>query len=473
VPATPKLLSAEECHRLDIAEVQDLYRRYVNPGQVDIFRMFTSGRELAERAEGAWIQTRSGRRVLDFTGGLGVLSHGHNHPRVLEVRRRYAAERRMEVHKLFLSPYIAGLSHNVAQLLPGDLEISFFPNSGAEAVEGAVKMAYKYHRGRRRFILHSDLSFHGKLLVSGSLSESPEVHFRFQKLPNAVPFEFDSLASVRALLEGLRRPDGSSDVYAVIVEPMSASTLRTCSAEFLGELRRLCSQEDVVLIFDEVYTGWAKCGELFYFMRHHVVPDLLTFGKAFGGGKATIAGYVARPPIFQRAYGSMADALLHTSTFNGFGEECATALEAVNIIVEDDYVGRARRIHQRLRPGLEALRQRHPEAIEEVRGAGALCGILLNAGPRLLRELLGRLPIPLLGDATFLQKLAASAVMEHLYAHYDVLTVFCVNREVPLLCSPPLIVNDEEIDLFLDALDRTLDQGLMKLTWEFARNYFR
>jgi Aminotransferase class-III len=87
--------------------------------------------ELLTIAEGCWICTRDGRRILDFTGGVGVLNHGHNHPRILAVRKKFAEQRRMEVHKTYFSPYVAALSHNLAQLLPGDLSMSFFPNSGA------------------------------------------------------------------------------------------------------------------------------------------------------------------------------------------------------------------------------------------------------------------------------------------------------------------------------------------------------
>jgi len=280
-----RLFTLSECEELGIEQIWELYRQHVNPGQVDLISSFGFGRDLIEKAEGAWITTRSGRRILDFTGGVGVLNHGHNHPRILKAREDYAKARRMEVHKNFFSPYVAALSHNVAQLLPGDLDVCYFPNSGAESVEGAMKLAYKYHGGRRSHVLHADISFHGKLFGSASVTGSPELHFRFPQIPGTAAFAYDDLESVRELVGRLRQPNGESDVYAVLIEPLNASSLRACSERFLVELRRLCEREDIVLIFDEVYTGWAKTGELFYFMRYPVVPDVLTMAKSFGAGK--------------------------------------------------------------------------------------------------------------------------------------------------------------------------------------------
>ena len=107
---------------------------------------------------------KNGEKVLDMTGGIGVLSHGHNHKRIIDARIRFQNKNKMEVHKAFLSQYVAALSHNLSTMLPNDLNVSYFSNSGAEANEGAIKMAYKFHDGSKKTILHSDISFHGKTL---------------------------------------------------------------------------------------------------------------------------------------------------------------------------------------------------------------------------------------------------------------------------------------------------------------------
>ena len=113
---------------MDVASVQDLYRSYVSSAHVDLIGSFGFGRTLASKAEGMYIYTTDGRKILDFTGGVGVLSHGHNNPRIVNARIEYQTQQRMEIHKNFLSQYVAGLSYNIAQLLPDDLQISYFFN---------------------------------------------------------------------------------------------------------------------------------------------------------------------------------------------------------------------------------------------------------------------------------------------------------------------------------------------------------
>lgn len=370
----------------------------------------------------------------------------------------------MEVHKNFFSPYLAALSHNVAQLLPGDLEIAYFPNSGAEAVEGAVKMAYRYHGGRRSSILHSDISYHGKLIGAASISGSRELHFRFPQMPGTRAFRFGDLDDLERQVAALK-----DDVYAVIVEPMSASAVRPCSREFLEGAARLCRAKDILLIFDEVFTGWGKTGALFHFMRHDgLVPDILVMSKALGGGKSSISGYVARSPVFQRAYGRTADALLHSTTYNGFGEEAATALEAVNVLIEEDLVGRSRAIGERLGAGLGALRAKYPGAIAELRGCGAHWGMLLHAGPDMLRELAARLPSSFAQDDRFLTKVLTAGVIAHLYDAHGILTYYGENREILLMASPSLVASDGQIDRYLAALDAALAKGPWRLAAAFA-----
>ncbi len=462
----------EECSEFDIRQVKDLYQQYVSKSQPEVFSPFGFGQTTATTAEGIIIQTGDGQEILDFTGGIGVLNHGHNHPRILKARIQYQQGKRVEVHKNYLSEYIAGLSHNIAQLLPEDLNISYFCNSGAEAVEGAVKLAYKYHRDSREYILRADIAFHGKLLGTGGLTGSPELHFKFPTIPNIEDFEYNNTRSIQSKIDTLRKPDGSSNVYAVLLEPFSASSLRECSGEFLTELQTLCRENDILLIFDEVYTGWAKTGELFYFMKHGVVPDIVTYAKSFGGGKSSIAGYTTREKFFRKAYDNMADVTLHSTTYNGFGEETVTAIEALNIIVEDDYVGRSNHIHEFLFPRLKGLMEKYPNMIRELRGSGALNGIILNDEVHAsLKLLLSSLPSEMLKDERFFAKLLTSAVIAEMYDSHNILLFFGSNREIPLIISPSLIVTDEQMDTFVDALDATLALGRVKLLKKFIKSY--
>lgn len=466
-----KLYQANECYDLELKDVQDLYRQYVSSSQVDMIGSFGFGKELADTAIGSWITTKSGKRILDFTGGMGVLNHGHNHPRILQVRKEYQEKLKMEVHKNFLSPYIAALSHNIAQLLPGDLNISYFPNSGAEAVEGAMKMAYKYHQQKRKVILHSHISFHGKLFGSASVTGSPEVSFQFPQIPNVDSFIYNDFDSVQQKVEQYRQQNGQSDIYAIILEPFSASSLLNCSEKFLRNLRKLCSDQDIVLIFDEVYTGWAKTGKLFYFMHYpDLYPDILTTSKSFGGGKASIACYVAREPIFRKAYDNLQDVALHSTTFNALGEETITAIEAINILVEDGYVERSKKLHQMLQTGLQQLQSQYPQCISSIRGSGALNSLIFNSGPELMPKLLKLIPGQFFKDERFLKKLVTAAVINNLYEKHQILTNFANNHDISLWVSPCLVADTAEVDFFLNGLKETLSQGMMQLVLQFVKN---
>jgi putrescine aminotransferase len=465
-----RLISVAECEALTTAEVQDLYRAHVSRSMVSLTSTFGFGRQLVDRAEGAWLRTRDGERILDMTGAVGVLNHGHNHPRILAARRRFAEQQRMEVHKAFFSPYVAALSHNIAELLPGDLTVSYFPNSGAEANEGAVKMAFKYHRGERHTILRSDVSFHGKLLGTGSLTGSAENNFRFPGIPN-VSYPYGDVAAIRRLVAERRTPAGGCDVYAILVEPFSASSMRSWTEESLRELRELCTAEDIVLVFDEVYTGWGKTGSLFYFMRHAgLVPDIVTYSKSLGGGKASISGYTAREPVFRRAYDRIEDVILHSTTYYGFGEETVTALEAVQIAVEEDFPRRARDIEAILVPGLERIRKQHPDLVAAVRGAGALHGIFFTGDSKMLHLAARVAPAGVADDPQFRTKLVASAVIADLYRSSRILTYFSPNVDTPLMVAPSLVIAPEDVEFFLDALEQTLAKGLPRLLAGFAKD---
>ncbi|MBS1593813.1 MAG: aspartate aminotransferase family protein [Bacteroidetes bacterium] len=462
-----KLLTIDNAEQLSLKEIKDLYKAYINPVYEDVFSTFTIGSELVERAEGLWLYTRSGKKVLDATGGQGVLNHGHNHPRILAARIRYQERQRMEVHKTIFSPYLAALSANVAAMLPADLNYPFFCNSGAEAVDGAIKMAHKYHAGSRNHILYSDISYHGKLLGAGSITGSKELHFGFPKIPGTRAYEYGNITSIRQALSELRKKDGSSDVYAIFLEPYSASTGRKCDGEYLRELRQICDRENIVLVFDEVFTGWCKTGNLFYFMDHEVVPDILTTSKSIGGGKSSISAFVARTPVLQKTFGNHHDFVLHSTTYNGFGEECATAIEALNIIADDDYVSKSRQAGAMILERIAALQIRFPGLVREGVGQGTLFSIRLNIKTELLESALRVLPVNMVKQDRFVYQVILAGITDWMFSHYNVYTSFTPEG---VNFSPPVIVQPAEIESFFAALEGTLEVGLLTTTTTFISN---
>ena len=325
-----KLYTLEEAKKLSIENVHELYKNFINPNQTNIFSALPFGKELFEKAEGAYMFTESGKKILDFTGGLGVLGLGHNHPRIINARIQFQKERKIEVHKIIFSKYMAALSSSIASLLPGELNKSFFLNSGAEAVEAAIKICYKFYKGEKKYILYSDKSYHGKLIGSGSISGSYKSNNQFPEMKNCLNFKFNDLVDLEKKLEICKKDGG---VYSVIIEPYSASLLQSCSEKFMEKLFVLKKKYDFKIIFDEVFTGFFKSKRMFYFQNFkNIEPDVICLSKTLGGGKSSISCLVTDESLYNKSYGKLNDTFLHTTTYNGFGEESVTALEALNIL---------------------------------------------------------------------------------------------------------------------------------------------
>lgn len=466
-----KRYTVKDCNDFSNHDVRELYKKYVNPALEQIFGAFDLGNEIIDYAEGVWIYTKENEKILDTTGGIGVLSHGHNHPKILQARIEFQKEKRMEIHKTIFSPYTAALSHNIANLLPEDLNYSFFCNSGAEAVEGALKLAYKFHDGKRKSVLHSDISYHGKLLGSASITASKEVHFRYPRIPDTHSFKFNDIKSVSEKINSLRKESGNSDVYALIIEPFSAGSLRSCSSEFLQELQKICNEEKIILIFDEIYTGWYKTGNCFYFMGHNVVPDILTTSKSLGGGKSSISAYVTREPILKKAYGNTRDATLHTTTYNGMGEECITAIEAINIMEEEKFQEKSFRIEKITKKRCNQLIELYPEQITECRGSGTIHGIFIKTEKSFIGKILKLLPLDIVKDERFFSKLTIAALADWMYKHHKIYVLFSNADELSLLFTPSIIMENKEIDFFFDSLENALGIGISKITIEFIKKY--
>ena len=246
--------------------------------------------------------------------------------------------------------------------------------------------------------------------------------------------------------------------------------MRSCSEIFLRQLRIICDLENIVLIFDEVYTGWAKTGTLFYFMKYpELIPDILTYAKSFGGGKASISGYTTDERIFRSAYDNLADATLHSTTYYGFGEETATAITAVNEIVDQDYVGRSRFIGEQASKIFTVLKSKHPEKIGEIRGSGALWGIIIKDSfiQSLIKVVSPYVPSDLLKDPRISNKLIVSSIISRLYNSHNILTFYGSNIDTPLIISFPLVATEKELELMEKALDDTFGTWTAKLVLDF------
>ena len=455
----------DDVERLSDKVKISLTKQYFNPGQAKMFKILGFDKVWASSAEGMYIHLSDNRDILDITGGNCVLGLGHNHPRILAARAKVSAQKRLEVCKSFLSPYTAVLASNVAHLLPGDLQYSFFCNSGAEAIEGALKLAQKHHGVDRLGLVHTDHSFHGKTHAAMSISSLEESRHHFQLLKKCyqVPYG-DAEALEKLLLSRCKNQNSKPDICAFIVEAIHGTRIIFPPVGYLKKVRNLCDKYDILLIVDEIYVGFGRTGYWFAFEAEDIVPDIVCYSKVFGGGKATIAGYTARKDVFLKAYGKMDNSMMHSSTFSGMSEECATAIEALNIIKEDGLVDRASKMGQYLGPKLNLLKDKYPDRILDVRGRGLMWGVELKPFISMSNPAIDKFLSK--GESQILA-LTGAIVLAELFHSYNILSYLGFTRRNLIVISPPLIVDKKELDLVVNALDKILATSWLELSRRF------
>ena len=252
-------------------------------------------------------------------------------------------------------------------------------------------------------------------------------------------------------------------LYSVIVEPYSASLLESCSNEFIEKLFELKKKYDFKIIFDEVFTGFYKSKKMFYFQNFNdVIPDVICLSKTLGGGKSSISCLVIDDELYKKSYGNLNDTFLHTTTYNGFGEESVTALESLNILSSSEFKKKVEKLADLLRNKLNNLKSKHEKKIEIIKGTGILNGIIFNSYSSSLANLTEKIPIKFIKDKSFfLKKITATAVSCELYEKYNILSSINDSSFSNHLCvSPALIVDENSVNYFFDSLDKVLEGNL-------------
>ncbi len=342
----------------------DTYKKYVdavNPGLARVLKFARLDRVEVE-ANGSIIVDDEGREFIDCAGGYGVFTLGHRHPEVIAAVREQL-EAMPLASKLFLNKPLADLAALLAEVTPGDLQYSFFVNSGAEAVENAIKLA-RMSTGRQELVA-TEGAFHGKTL--GALSASGRSLFRQPFEPLVPGFMHVAFGDIDRLKRAV-----SKKTAAVILEPIQGEGgVQVPPSGYLAQVRELCDSVGALLIADEIQTGLGRTGTLFGVDRDGIVPDLMTLGKALGGGVMPIASVVGRPDTWSEFN---KNPLVLTSTFGGNPLACAAAIAAVTVITRERLWERAEKIGAALKRGLEDVMAHFPRIIRDVRGAGLLSG---------------------------------------------------------------------------------------------------
>jgi 4-aminobutyrate aminotransferase/(S)-3-amino-2-methylpropionate transaminase len=390
----------------------------------------------AARAQGGIVEDVDGNRFIDFAAGIAVTTVGSAAPRVVAA---VAAQLEAFTHTCFqVTPYesYVAVCEALNRLTPGTHDKrSFLVNSGAEAVENAVKVA-RYATGRSAVVAF-DHGFHGRTLLGMSLTGkvmpykqgfgpfAPEVY----RAAYSYPFRgTGDLASTLAMLD---KTVGATNIACVVVEPIAGEGGFIVPAPgWLSGLEAWCRDNGVLLVADEVQTGFGRTGAWFACEHESVVPDIVATAKGLGGG-LPIGGVTARAEIIDMVHpGGLG------GTFGGNPLSCAAALAVIETIESDDLLGRARHIGEVMTPRLLALQVSHP-VIGDVRGRGAMVAV----------ELVDRAGAP---DATRTTALAAACHAEGLL----VLTAGSYGNVLRFL--PPLVISDELLDDGLAVLEKVL-----------------
>ena len=367
-----------------------------------------------ERGEGAWLIATNGERYLDFTSGVAVNALGHAHPHLVEAVTEQA-KKLWHVSNLYRIPEAERLAERLCAASFAD--VVFFANSGAEAMECAIKMARKYQAAsgqpERYRIITFEGAFHGRTLATLAAGGQKKYLDGFGPVVEGfdqVPF---------ADLEATKRAIGP-ETAAILIEPiMGEGGVRVVPPEFLRALRRLCDEHGLLLVFDEVQTGVGRTGQLFAYQQSGVSPDIMALAKALGGGFPLGACLATA----EAAKGMVAGT--HGSTFGGNPLAMAAAGALLDVVLADGFLERVRHTALILKQKLAEIRDRHPDVIAEVRGEGLLVG---------LRAVV---PSAQLVDALRAEKM---------------ITVAAGDNVVRLL--PPLIVSEDEVAEAVRRIDR-------------------
>jgi len=320
-----------------------------------------------ERGEGCYLITDDGRRYLDFGAGIAVNVLGHAHPRLVAALGDQAAKL-WHTSNLYRIPGGERLAGRLVATTFADTV--FFTNSGAEALECAIKMARKFqsHEGRpERFrIVTFEGAFHGRTLAT--IAAGGQAKYLEGFGPKVEGFDQVPLGNLDAVKQALGR-----ETAGILIEPIQGEGgVRTPSPEFLRALRSLCDEQGLVLIFDEVQTGVGRTGKLFAYEWTGVTPDIMAIAKGIGGGFPMGACLAT-----ERAAAGMT-AGTHGSTFGGNPLAMAVGNAVLDAVLEPGFLERVQAVSLRLKQQLAMLKDEYPALIEEVRGQGLLLGLKMR-----------------------------------------------------------------------------------------------
>ncbi|MBI4278405.1 MAG: aspartate aminotransferase family protein [Armatimonadetes bacterium] len=431
---------------MKIMDLKEKFARYMGPIPVD--------EPIIVRGSGATVEDVRGRRYLDLSGGPGVVNFGHCHPRITAAIREQAGQLTQSPGR-YITPAAVELAEILAECTPGVLRRTFFCNSGAEAVESALKLAKKHAfvHGRGGGLIAFEHAFHGR--TTHALAVTGQIKYKwgldtYLTVPGILhvpyPYALRSPAGAKGcaeytldrVREALRlRAQGT--VAAIICEPIQAVGGVIIPPDgFLAGLRRLCDEHGLLLIFDEIFVGLGRTGAMFACQHWGVTPDILILGKAIGGG-LPLTAFITTDEIAA----CFAERKEHFSTFSANNPiSCAAGVAGLRVIIEERLPERAAVVGARMLAALREAADGVP-GVAEVRGKGLLIGIEFADADDAL---------------TPRADLAARVLAKTLERGLLVMVCGAFNSVVRL--SPPLTISDEEVETAAGILREILQSAL-------------
>jgi len=423
-------------------------------------KSFLENPVIIKRGKGVYLWDINDKKYFDAIGGVYVASLGHGHPRILEAMRKQAEILTFAPPLHSISDITLQFIERLGQVVPGNLKYIKSFSGGSESVEGALKLVRQYFKQTNKpdkmKYISNYLSYHGAtfatMALGGSsrkLKSEPHMGGFIKNLsPKQLRDDFDTWAETcrfsAKMFEKIILGENPKTIGAIVIEPIcNTAGIITPTEEYFKIVREICTKYDIMLIFDEVLTGFGKTGNMFAAQTFNVVPDIICSGKGLSAGVMPLGAFMAREDIAEAFYGTEEDDVqfAHGHTYANFPLGCAIGIEVINILEEEKLVERAGILNSRLVQRLEGLKKY--EVIREVRGKGVLLGV------EFVEDVETNKPFPegnKLGDA-----LKKTAIANGLIMRIDP-DWFAI--------APPLISTDAEIEEMCNLIEQSLVDAL-------------
>ncbi|WP_424950242.1 aspartate aminotransferase family protein [Deinococcus sp.] len=405
------------------------------------------------RALTPWeLEDPAGGRVINASG-YAALPFGDNPPELNAfVRRLLEDPHQMMFAQQSVSEWRAALQANLVTLLAQESALAgddshgnsrvFFSNSGAEAIEAAIKFA-QAARPKGRYIINFTRAYHGKTLGALALTPNPSLQGPFRNIlsPNVITLPFGDVEAVQRTL----RRVGAEKIMAVITEPiLGEAGVILPPPGFLKRLGELCHSAGVLVIVDEIQTGLGRSGNWFESVAQGLIPDIVTLAKPLGGGMTAVGATIVRHEIYKPLLGSFETLKRHSNTFGGNTIAMAVGLKSLEMLMDGDVPARSRRLGAEGLARLKAVQAKSPELLEEVRGAGMLFG--MNFRPVLA--------LPFRFQASLLSEATGALALRAFYRS-GVLLNFSLNAARTMRLTPAMNMPEEVFGTLFSRVEKT------------------